>query len=488
MRKLVLCLIVLLLAAMTVCIGYAENGSIDGIPQKVVDLLVEKGIEKQTLEDYISLDCVEAPTPLAHLFVLASKDGTHHTVYHFTNSESDENAHLAWKYKTSYDALAPQGKGSVCFRRHSGNDAYGQDCDISLYHDANGFTIFRIDPDHEEYWMQEVGIHVIDHQFQIIAWHDRNAADGVYAYVKNGKLIYDDADSGKKVGSLNLYRTYDLTTSFHSLPKTFKQAKEKITDPAVIPAGELRADLIKFTSNKKYAVYSAPDDKSLRASNSKAAVSTNDWIQVFGQEDDWILIQYAIDSNHYRFGYIPAKALPKKASVRQLGFDAIQAYTTSSVTVTDDPLYSQSTLIALPDGCRVTWLATMGEWAYIESSTGDYLRGFVPAAALRTERVFNLTSYPDAHGPVYNGKLTIRADRSFSASFSIEQAGSLGNAAVSAVVLYDLDGNMLCTAAANSADIPFMCTGVLNDSVTGIQFVAVDVAGNVLNNAVSVQW
>lgn len=487
MKKCLLCLVVLLLGALITCAGYAESGSIDEIPQKVVDILDKKGVAKQSLEDYVVVDQV-AHTGFSHLFVLASKDGTHHTVYHFTNSESDENSHLHWEYKTSYDSLAPQGKGPVCFYRHEHYDRYGENGNVQLYDNPDGFMIYQINPQNQEEYIQGVNVHVIDKQFQIVAWFDMTSSPVCSAYIKNRTLHYGDNANGKSYGTVTLYRTFDLTTSFSSLPKTYKKAAEKYTEPASIPFGELKAELVKFTSNKKYAVYSAPDDNSLRASNNKAAVSTNDWIQVFGQEDDWILIQYAIDSDHYRFGYIPAKALPKKTNVRQLNFDAIQAYTTCSVTLTDDPLYSQSTLIVLSDSCPVTWLATMGEWAYIESSTGDYLRGFVPAAALRTDRVFDLTSYPDAHGPVYNGMLTIRADRSFSASFSIEQAGSLGNAAVSAVCLYDLDGNMLCTSAANSADMPFMCTGVLNDSVTGIQFVVVDVAGNVLNNAVSVQW
>lgn len=138
-KKMALCFVVLLLVVASCCLVCAENGSIEGIPEKVVELLVAKGVDKQTLEDYITLGVVEAPTPLNHMFVLASKDGAYHTVYHFTNSESDENSHLGWKYKSSYDALAPQGKGSVCFCRHSGNDAYGADCNTSLYHDANGF-------------------------------------------------------------------------------------------------------------------------------------------------------------------------------------------------------------------------------------------------------------------------------------------------------------------------------------------------------------
>ena len=95
-----------------------------------------------------------------HTFVLISKDGIHHEVYHFTNDQSDENADQGWKLKARYDSLAPQGKGIVAFRRHNASDRTGTD--ISLYKDDQGFLIYRIDPNHEEYWMQGINVHVIN--------------------------------------------------------------------------------------------------------------------------------------------------------------------------------------------------------------------------------------------------------------------------------------------------------------------------------------
>lgn len=386
MRKWLLCFVIFTTILLVACVCHAEGGNIQDIPQKIVDLLAEKGIEKQYIKDYVSLDVVEAPKPLRHLFVMVSQDGTHHTVYHFTNSETDENAYMRWEYKTKYDSLAPQGKGAVFFIKHSPYDRYGYNSDVQLYDDSNGFLIYRIDPDYEEYYMQGINIHVIDKQFRIVAWFDRNAAPNCSTYVKNGQIYYGNNDTGKKYGSVSLYRTLDLNVSFSSLPKTYEKAVEKYTDPAKIPAGKLKAELIRFTSGNKYAVYSAPDKNSYRASNGKAAVSTNDWIQVFGQENGWILIQYAINNEHYRFGYIPANALPKKASVKQLDFDQTIAYTVQTTAITDDPLYSSTPIITLPEGCSVTWLATMGDWAYTEYQSTDHaqrIRGFICASSLR---------------------------------------------------------------------------------------------------------
>ena len=46
----------------------------------------------------------------------------------------------------------------------------------------------------------------------------------------------------------------------------------------LIPEGTLSAEVVSFTADQMYAVYSAPDSKSLRGAHGKAKVSTNDWI------------------------------------------------------------------------------------------------------------------------------------------------------------------------------------------------------------------
>ena len=61
-----------------------------------------------------------------------------------------------------------------------------------------------------------------------------------------------------------------------------------------LPGGTLTASLVSFTSNHTYPVYAAPDSKSLRGAKGRARVSTNGWIQVFGSEGDWILVQMCI--------------------------------------------------------------------------------------------------------------------------------------------------------------------------------------------------
>lgn len=90
-----------------------------------------------------------------------------------------------------------------------------------------------------------------------------------------------------------------------------------------IPAGTLSASLVSFTSNQTYPVYSAPDSKSVRGAKDRARVSTNGWIQVFGSESDWILVQYDITDTHNRIGYIYKNALPADVTVPELNLTSI---------------------------------------------------------------------------------------------------------------------------------------------------------------------
>ena len=109
--------------------------------------------------------------------------------------------------------------------------------------------------------------------------------------------------------------------SLSAIPMSVKEARRKLTQAPAIPAGDMTAQSIRFTGGQKYAVYSGPGENYLRGGNGKALVSTNDWIQVFGRENGWILIQYAIEKGHMRFGWIPETALPKGAQVVDARFD-----------------------------------------------------------------------------------------------------------------------------------------------------------------------
>ena len=182
--------------------------------------------------------------------------------------------------------------------------------------------------------------------------------------------------------------------SYAAFPRTIEDAREKLSNPPEIPTSyftDLTAEKVKFSGGKKYAVYTGPGEDYVRSGNGKGSVSTTDWIQVFGEEDGWIMIQYDISSERYRIGYITADALPKKASVKELDLrNAGEAYAVENTEVTDDPLGSQGAIAQLRVGDRFMWLGTMGEWAYIEfQQNGEKLRGFVKADMISMVTVEN---------------------------------------------------------------------------------------------------
>jgi len=427
MRKFCGFLLVLTAVLFMACAALAEDGSLQGLSPRIVQILADQGLEN-CAEDYIRFSWTESPKGvyLDHTFVLISKDGIHHEVYHFTNDQSDENADQGWKLKARYDSLAPQGKGIVAFRRHNASDRTGTD--ISLYKDDQGFLIYRIDPNHEEYWMQGINVHVINCQFQVVSWFDRSKATTTEAYIRNGKIVFYDWDADKKLGDVNLYTSFGLNTSFSSLPKSYKEAKATFSDPPAIPGGTLTAERIKFSSNKKYAVYSGPGENYLRGGNGKASVSTNDWIQVFGKENGWIMIQYDITSDHMRIGWIREDALPKKTSVSDLSFGNHKARTAVQCTITDDPLFSMTAIANISADAEVRWLATMGSWTYVEYNTGTQsIRGFIRSdnlTSLTEEQVRSLAqSALLATGPIAEGKaMTADTLKSYRISCSYDAA------------------------------------------------------------------
>ena len=168
-----------------------------------------------------------------------------------------------------------------------------------------------------------------------------------------------------------------------ALADTSEQTVPDASNAPVIPTGTLSASLVTFTSNQTYAVYSAPDSKSIRGAKGRARVSTNGWIQVFGSDGDWILVQYDITDKHNRIGYIDKNALPKDVAVPELALTNVPAVVNYNVVVTDDPLVSQTPLARLTENTSVTVLGTMGDWTYIEGMENKVrFRGFVPTVCL----------------------------------------------------------------------------------------------------------
>lgn len=158
--------------------------------------------------------------------------------------------------------------------------------------------------------------------------------------------------------------------------------------PAPVPAAEATAVFqlvpysVAFPRDQKYEVYSGPGKSYVRAANGKATVSTNDWINVFGTENGWALVQYAISGSQYRIGYIQASHLPGGSRVPALTFSYAMRTLQRDASLTDDPDRSQSALKTIRAGETVAMLAQYNDWYYIESGN---VRGFVPRLSIEGE-------------------------------------------------------------------------------------------------------
>ena len=185
-----------------------------------------------------------------------------------------------------------------------------------------------------------------------------------------------------------VYGTYDnrfAAFNLEDFPKTAKEAREKLTNPPLTPSDFYSPENITLRPREKYDVFAAPGRSSYRAANGKAEMSTNDWVQIFGEEDGWLLVQYDISRDQMRFGYIDASALPRNTEVQPLVWYSLpEQIIQYSVSVTDDPLVSNNVIHRLNAGSKVKVLSSFGTWYYIETNDnyGKALRGFIPKSAI----------------------------------------------------------------------------------------------------------
>ena len=146
----------------------------------------------------------------------------------------------------------------------------------------------------------------------------------------------------------------------------------------------LFGQVVPLSANHSRKVYLGPGRDYPRAGNGKAAVGTNGWVQVFGQYDGWLLIQYHIDGDHYRIGWIEKSVLPAGTKVGRLKIsdfrETYQQEITADCVMTDDPLGSGAAIAHLKAGQKVWNHAFLGaEWEMITVEIdGQCYWGFVP--------------------------------------------------------------------------------------------------------------
>ena len=321
--------------------------------------------------------CILENTPGGSFcFAVAQKEGRN-VLYGF------ERKNGAYAYWLKTDNCLPQGEGFFQVRHETG-DLYLSGHEIMDVDDTLSILFTRVG--NEEQGDTELFFRVHRNgQFHLTLlcyedlWNTARFTESSIAYYFEGEYL------GTAYGTVETNLRYFSLSAF---PRTLKEAREKLTNPPAIPAGELTAQTIKFTGGHKLPVYSGPGAEYERGADGKASVSTNDWIQVFGSENGFILIQYAVSASRMRFGWIDQSALPANAAVSALRFAYADAEITADTFLTDDPLNSQTRVRTPQRGQSVKWLAEMGAWAYVEASFGIPVRGFVPASVIRrTETV-----------------------------------------------------------------------------------------------------
>ena len=272
-----------------------------------------------------------------------------------------------------------RGREEAWFESRAKGTAYYDEHDEIKQADGLSFSITQIDSTGTMY-NPYIAYHWEDGGFKLTGYKDWNGFYGEVA-VSDGVLHFknwlEGWDFGKVYGTVQRDLRYVV---FHNLPKNIEVAREEITSAPQITAGIFRPKEIKFTGGLKYAVYTGPGEQYARSGNGKGQVSTNDWIEVFGRYDDWIMIQYDISAQQYRIGWIEADALPGHADVPDLCFEKLDQRITQDCILTDDPLNSQKKILSLEADTSVVSLADFGEHFYIEVTVdGKTYWGFVDA-------------------------------------------------------------------------------------------------------------
>ncbi len=383
MKRVVLWVCTLLMTLMaSVCVAGTYSPYFATEPPREVREHVASRWPDYEFEDYCE---VRGTSKGDYGFALLHKQSERILVgYHRVNGEM--------KYWLKNAGAVPQGKEEAWFDVGTAGwidetDWIGNFTGRRVYDDGLCFSVTQLDESGESY--EKMVVYRWENgMFRLSSYHK---TEGGGIRVSDDKLDFIDWSNVVYRGAVQGAVQRDIRyVSFNALPTWIDDAKTKLTVAPNLKDGAFTAQKVKFTGGQKYPVYTGPGEDYVRSGNGKGLVSTNGWIEVYGQKDGYILIQYSIDSSHYRFGWIDRNALPEGTSVPAMDFASISADTLSEITqdtfLTDDPLFSQNKLCGLKAGQTVSWLAVLNnDWAYVlVNVNGKMMCGFV-----RTDCIVN---------------------------------------------------------------------------------------------------
>lgn len=249
-----------------------------------------------------------------------------------------------------------------------------------VYPDAPAFGVYTSNgetiEERVEYIWQNGGFHLIHYGDDPVTMVDVVEDQLVFYNISGPETWWARCNFDTQIGAVD----------FYDLPRRITDVRFSGEDAPPIPESDEENALIlqdvTLRQNKKYPVYMGPGRHYGRAAKGKAAVSTKGWVQVFGQYDGWLLVQYAVSAEQYRFGWITADALAPGQEAAELPLVFGDWMNNElAVPLTDDPLNSQTELVTLPRWTNMERLAVLGDGFALVRVTldGSEWWGFVPA-------------------------------------------------------------------------------------------------------------
>lgn len=268
----------------------------------------------------------------------------------------------------STTAVPQEGDGWIQVRLKKGRNG---SFTLSNPHDGAVYTFAFADDN----WYLDSADFVCDGQAAHLSWHPEENAYEM-------KIGEDSAFWS--VGLISL-QSFNISL----MPQTVEEVLRLNEVQKLLPDGGPKASVHASFSKVKSGttpVYSAPDPKSWRSGNGKAAVGLNGSFTVYATDGDWTLIEYDSSLKTHRIGYMKTSVLGKKASqIPDVAVGAgVQLTIREGTWMTDDPLSSQYPQFTLPAGTSLTVFSAFNPWyAYAEAMMdGQRVRGFVPLSSL----------------------------------------------------------------------------------------------------------
>ena len=243
--------------------GVYHTDYTDEPPQRILNSVADRW-PGYVLEDYVFLS---GPSPDVAAALVESRGHRVLALYR------KQNGLLSFWFST--DKAVPQGEGEAWFDK-TGEQVFVEGKGWQHAPDNMGFAVTRYDLLGDTY-NQMVTYSWKDNGFHLTDYADLDAGDTAQAAdVGDGVVTYYAYGEGNRLGrAYGEIQTDIRYVNFSVLPKTLKEAKNKLTyapddlpTGRIVPSGErLEAKSIKFTGGRNYPVYLGPGEEYQRSGN-----------------------------------------------------------------------------------------------------------------------------------------------------------------------------------------------------------------------------